>query len=664
MGWIHGLIGWKLPRFPPANNPNFYVKSLPDVCFYSKTVLTVGSGDRVLSNISMSGHLKPVGAPFLLSRWPLALLALVVFAIPVAAYLFFDRGIVDPEGAVFLRQYWEDLPFGEMVFNPNRNDWGFYSGRELSHIFDWLDCLFVRAVALHYQEIAGVHLSAWLANLILMSLVVWRGPAVFPRTNRVFWLLLAGIYLSSLPIMLSPLVFHRSSRLLSATAGLAALWLLVDCRLSADRNPKPRWAGGNGHHAILAVVAATSVLMDRIGLAVILAALGMTFLYALWRRRAWSTVAWLGGAIVVCQIYHSLIGPALNARFSGYTAEVVAQPFTTTGLAPVDLAVSTATYIANVVPQVLGGLPWWGAILGLSILAVVAWRSAPQEGKSARFAALALAAAAGLATAFAITLATIYVLPAIRSLPSANCYYYPVYVASLLWFGLAMGGALLLSGPDGLARRLFPWCLAALLASNLIHWPTWKSRLPTCTWFSGMVADTVSLRKSCVEKKMNPAMSGRHRRLLSVLAEECPWLSASYWPAVEPLTGFFVARSDSGVPCQFWVAPGAKMRIHAPAKGKYEVKMTVAAVVGGEAQLAIKSKDSVAGEFELPTRPGDIRDIHLTLDLKKGNTTLEFNPNVTGPMLSKLGMAETSDGTDAPIGCALVGMPVLRSLDK
>jgi hypothetical protein len=593
------------------------------------------------------------------------MLALVVGLVPVAALLFFGYGIVDPEGAVFLRQYWEDRPIGEMIFNPERNDWGFYSGRELSHVFDWLDSLFVLLAARHSQVILGLHASAWLANLLVMALVVWRGPVVFPGTNRVFWLLLAGIYLSSLPIALSPLVFHRASRLLSATAGLAALWMLIDCRISADRRPLPPGrAGGQLHHAAMALVAAFAVLMDRIGLAVILAAFGVVVLHAIWRKRGWLSAAWLLASIAVCQIYHSFVGPALNARFSDFQGEVAAQPFTTSGLAPWELLAASARYLANVVPMVLGGLPWWAALMAAALFAAAAWRRAAGPGKAARFAAFTVAALAAIATAYAITVATIYVLPSIRAIGSANCYYYPVYAASLLWLVLAVGSASMANGTGGLVKRSLPWCLALVLASNLVHWPIWETRFQQCSWFSGMVADTARLRRSCEEKKMNPEMSGRHRRLLSVVAEECPWLAASYWPAAEPLTGFFVARKDADRPPRFWVGPGAKIRLHAPAKGKYELKLAVAGVVEGDCRLIIKSKGAIAGEIDLPARPGEAREFQLPLDLRKGATTLELDPSVDGPMLSTLGLAETPDGTDAPIGCALVGIPVLRPIDN
>ena len=436
--------------------------------------------------------------------------------------------------------------------------------------------------------------------------------------------------------------------------------MLIDCRISADRSPRPGKAGGRLHHAAMAVMAALAVLMDRIGLAVILAALGLVVLHAIWRKRGWPTAAWLFAAIVVCQIYHSFIGPALNARFSGFGKEVVAQPFTTTGLAPWELVSGSARYVANTIPHVFGGLVWWAALPVAAAFALLAWRQSPEPGKGARFAFSALAALAALATAFAITMATIYVLPSIPVIPSANGYYYPVYWAALLWLGLAIGSAAIFSGPGGRLQRAIPWCLAALLVSNLIHLPVWEARLRQCKWYALMVKDTARVRQSCVEKKMHPEISGRHRRLFSVIAGECPWLSSSYWPTAEPLTGFFVAGANPEGPPRFWIGPGAKLRVTTLAKGKYEVKLAVAGTLEGDNRLTITSKESVVGEFDLPARPGETATIAFPLDLKKGSTTLDFSSSRGGPALSSLGVAELSEGIDAPIGCALVGMPVLR----
>ncbi|MFM7181885.1 MAG: hypothetical protein ACKO2G_10540 [Verrucomicrobiales bacterium] len=588
------------------------------------------------------------------------LLALLVFLIPLGSVFVFDGGIVDPEGAVFLGQYWQDLPIGKMIFNPDRNDWGCYFGRELSHIFDWLDSLCILLLLNKSQFILGIHISAWLANLLVMAMVVWRGPALFPGTNRVFWILLAGIYLSSLPVALSPLVFHRASRLLSATVGLAALWMLIDCRISADRSPRQGKAGGQLHHAAMAAVAATSVLMDRPALAAILAALGVMVLIAIWRKRGWLSAAWLLVAIAVCQIYFSFLGPALNAHYSGFRGAITAQPYETEGLELWKLIVATSRYVANVVPLVMGGLAWWAALLAGGIFAAVVWRQSSGPGKPARFALFAIGVLASLAVAFAITLVTIYVLPDMRFIPSSNCYYYPVYIASLLWLCLAVGSAAAFASAGENLKRALPWCLALMLASNILHGFMWEGRLQQCRWFSAMTNDTQRVRQSCEEKKMHPELSGRHRRLFSVISEECPWLSKTYWPAVEPLTGFFVAKvAENGTP-GFWISPGAKLRVHTSAKGTYEVKLTVAGVMDREGRLTIKSKDKVVGEFDLPKQPGEVAEFLLPLELKKGSSTLEVELPDYGPRLKTLGIGELSDSMDVPIGGKLLAMPSIR----
>ena len=48
-------------------------------------------------------------------------------------------GFLHWESSAFILNYTADRPFWDMLFDPDRNDWGFYQCRELSYIFDYID---------------------------------------------------------------------------------------------------------------------------------------------------------------------------------------------------------------------------------------------------------------------------------------------------------------------------------------------------------------------------------------------------------------------------------------------------------------------------------------------------------------------------------------------
>lgn len=84
--------------------------------------------------------------PFLLPALAATLCCMVV---PLFKLALLEWGAPDPETALFLEQYLAGRGVLESVFDPLRNDWGFYQGRELSYFFDRLDALWIGWSARH-----------------------------------------------------------------------------------------------------------------------------------------------------------------------------------------------------------------------------------------------------------------------------------------------------------------------------------------------------------------------------------------------------------------------------------------------------------------------------------------------------------------------------------
>src|SRR5581483_6801719 len=67
---------------------------------------------------------------------------LAVILLPV--WIFYP-GIIHSETRVFLVNYLRDASWLAKVFDPSKNDWGWYQARELSYVFDLADAYVVDA---------------------------------------------------------------------------------------------------------------------------------------------------------------------------------------------------------------------------------------------------------------------------------------------------------------------------------------------------------------------------------------------------------------------------------------------------------------------------------------------------------------------------------------
>lgn len=196
------------------------------------------------------------------STFSAAVVLLLATAAHAGAYLHW-------ESSAFLLNYTMDRPFLEIIFDPDRNDWGFYQCRELSYVLDYFDA--------HLVLFLLKNKIIWFISpvcIILILFCIWiqqyAGRRLFPRLPGIFFTMHA-LALALLPSFTETL-FYRSSKLLTA-AGLSVV--IFGTALRFIRN-----SGFWGRTSTIAVAALITVLADRQGVFFITA---FTGIMAVWQ---------------------------------------------------------------------------------------------------------------------------------------------------------------------------------------------------------------------------------------------------------------------------------------------------------------------------------------------------------------------------------------------
>jgi hypothetical protein len=408
-------------------------------------------------------------------------IALLLTAAALGASIALSRGgFIHPEAEVFIPHYLQSKPLPQIIFDPNHTDWGLYQARELSYLFDWLDCRVLAVSAAcglphflsltHYAGAAFVALFlGWFARFAVGL------PSSAALGLATLWLTSPAVFLGG--------SYYRSAKILVATTAVLAIgaaWRAYRDASMGRRNFAPLivWCA-----ALLA-----AGLADRQGAFLVTA--GTVWLAA----RTWLfpdphcrglalAAAAATGAIFV---YTYIVGPAFIRHAVGYSPsfEYLSLPWSDV-LADMSRARTVFWYGPRAAFQALGytwgALPWVLAAAvscflvhtnaGGSLTRPPDWRralwfSAPLLGILVMYGAMALRHGA------------------IVQLPDFIMLYYPLPVAAIALTGLAF----LLRAIAASAPGLIVVILWLLVASNIGSLPHARYVRATGTYAAAIAA--------------------------------------------------------------------------------------------------------------------------------------------------------------------------------
>lgn len=383
-----------------------------------------------------------------------ALTFLAVTGLLILSPLALKRGLVHPEVYRFLPHYLGDRPVLARIFDPSQTDWGFYQARELSYVFDLIDCQVIAlAVKLGYPHFLSLTHYSFCAAL---ALLLWR----FARRHLRLDAPLAGALV--LLFATSPAFFLGGGYFRSAKIG-AALCAMVTALLIA-RALASEAEGAKGRHrlwfcAAAAVSAALMSLFDRQGFALCLLAAGWLAVRAVITRSPASVAlpAGITMAAGAVSVYNHFLAPRLIEHWSGFRPSMDFQqlPWRDLLAAPTDtlsIALYAPILLLDTLRFLLGGLP---LALVAALLVAVWWILPPRctwpEGRrpSAALARLWFAI-------IPLGLVTMNALMILRVKAMLNLDYRRIYY--------------------GLPSLVILWVLFALTAAALRQLPGWRPR--------------------------------------------------------------------------------------------------------------------------------------------------------------------------------------------
>jgi hypothetical protein len=423
-------------------------------------------------------------------------------------------GFIHFEAEKFIPHYLSPKPLAELIFAPGQTDWGLYQARELSYLFDWMDCRFIAWSAArglpHFLSITHYLLGAMVA--LGIAFFAKRGL----RLSSAISLALMGLWLTN-PCVLLGGVYYRSAKIVTAAALLGvciAAWHYL-------HEPKSSSVRTRSSLALAFLFLVCAGLADRQGFFLIAA-------FGLWLGlRAW----WLGhkacwrlavagflatGAIL---FYTYLIGPWLIHRIDGHPPSLDYMTLPWEELAAGEGVLKYLMWYAPrttlyTIGTAMGGLPW---MIALGAMGWAVWYfSSAQDSTAPRPPKPWLTMLwwfLPLLGFFAM-----YALMALRhrvvvQLAEFQIIYYPLPLTTLAVVVLTLGIASAYHG--GRASR---WALAAtlwlLVASNIGNLPQYRLLYAT-----GVHADEIAagpnnlalLRARMVPPDAGPALQAlRH----------------------------------------------------------------------------------------------------------------------------------------------------------
>jgi len=442
-------------------------------------------------------------------RWLGPALALVFVA---ASALFWRGDSIDVEALGFLQHYWGEGSVLQKVLDPRSVD--YYRGRELSYAIDFVDAQWVGTLFRH-DVFFFFAPSALLASLAFVALGAWLAPRALPALSTpVRW---AGllVLLSSFPFLSTMGIEYRSTKP-TVAALLALLFLMALAELRA-----PRLSSRGAFGAVFATALAMT-LLDRQGLFYVL--LGAAALAVAWAgtRRGASLALGAWAAVPVWFVYNRWLGPWLIHAVNGYWPSLDYQRLRPAALLRPDLWREAAVILADWSSAVLGGLPPW-LLAGLAVAAFGAW--AWTSRREARIVGLVTVAVVLVALAnLAMVVLMLERHPPVAWIPNRLWYYPLTCQVFLVLVLLALADRV--AAVRGSLPAWAPFALAALVVSNVAHWPELERRLSAHPAFAEQWTRSRALARSLEAGFADPRLDAEYRRFFFDCLHRFPRLAA------------------------------------------------------------------------------------------------------------------------------------------
>lgn len=272
-----------------------------------------------------------------------------------------DGGGLHFEAQTYLPYHLSGAPLVQRLFNSRILDQGMYQARELSYLFDALDCRFI-ALSTRFGVPHFLSLTYYV-SAIAIALLLWRFFTGQLAIDGIVSAALILIFLTSPMVFLSGGYF-RSSKIL-----VCLIWaLLIPHLYRTLRRGRAGWRDG----VWLGALGLAGTLADRQGF-YLLACLA-AFLAAYWLRRrgraALFTLAATAAACLLALAYNYQIAPRLTLALSGYWPSFWYQrlPWQRFGATPLAyVAVGTRLFLGSAA-FLFGNLPALAAAIPLAAL--------------------------------------------------------------------------------------------------------------------------------------------------------------------------------------------------------------------------------------------------------------------------------------------------------
>jgi hypothetical protein len=304
----------------------------------------------------------------------LAIPLLISVIVAVCSVAWLHGGFLQYEGEARLPYYLSDRSLPAKLYDSDYLEMGMYQARELSYLFDYIDCKFIAGcVALGHPHFLSVTHYFF---LIWISVVFWRFGVDDLKMNR--WTVAGALLLVlTTPVIFLSGGFYRTAKIGVALA-LAILYRQIFRNLraalddSAWRMPMRTWLSCFGW-------AWAATLFDREGLfmvGVMVVLLGLCF-FGCRQKNMLKLADPLAAAGALSVIYNYILAPVLTYWLNGYWPDFKYQhlPWKSLAEAPGPFAQSGLSVYLDLVRFLLGNIPSWAAALCvLGMLFLVAAR--------------------------------------------------------------------------------------------------------------------------------------------------------------------------------------------------------------------------------------------------------------------------------------------------
>lgn len=432
-----------------------------------------------------------------------AALAAALVALALAAPVWYwNGGLLDEEGLVFLRNYLADRPFLQLVFDPHRNDFDTYQARELSFVFGAIDAkVFDRLM--RSNVLLFVPFSGMLAALLTAAAYLAGARRLTPAVPVVTVLMLLLVYFSNYVHLVTAGMYYRPTKPLLTPALTAAAFVVATLLRDEGRPGVTRWVGPAAVFALFCIMS----WLDRMGFGYALIGFGALVLHAVITRRRWDLVAAAGAAVAAMVAWNQVAGPWVAHAVNGYWPDAQYQQVPVARLLTNPARVLQAIELLGIAAGViLGSVSWWLA------LGVTAALGAAVVARSRHRLTTALVLCAVAAAQVALLAVMIVRHPPVYEYSDHRVWYYPQPLQALLL-------VLFLAGVNALVRYLRGWrvivlnaALAVLVVVNMTRWDEHRWAMEDSTWFPGVQRQTELLKTSFRERAPADGLDGRFWR--------------------------------------------------------------------------------------------------------------------------------------------------------